>query len=154
MPVVVRDKQGRTVADLKKEDFQVFDEGKPRSISAFTVEKRASVKSETAIAAEADQQVPTKGIAVSQSSVLPERVTVFLFDDMHLAYEDIAYVQKAASNALDGTLGAALDVAAVVSISGKINSGLTRDRVKLQNAIMSLRAQGINRTEHSRLPTH
>ena len=104
VPVVVRDKQGRTVADLKKEDFQVFDEGKPRSISAFNVEQRASAKSESGIA-DPDQQPPIRGNTASQASVLPERVTVFLFDDMHLTYDDMNYVQKAASNALDGVLG-------------------------------------------------
>ena len=46
VPVVVRDKQGRTVADLKKEDFQVLDEGKLRSISAFNLEKRGSIGSQ------------------------------------------------------------------------------------------------------------
>jgi VWFA-related protein len=151
VPVVVRTKQGRTVADLKKEDFQVFDEGKPRSISAFTVEKRASLGSVAAIATEPDQQAPTHGNATTQSSILPERITVFLFDDMHLTYEDMTYVQKAASNALDGTLSGS-DVAAVVSTSGKINSGLTRDRAKLQDAIMGLRPQGIYRTDTADCP--
>ena len=151
VPVVVRNKQGRTVADLKKEDFQVFDEGKPRSISAFTVETRASVKSETAIAAKDDQQAPAQGNAVSQLPVLPEHITVLLFDDLHLTYGDVTYVQKAASNALDGMLSGS-DVAAVVSTSGKINSGLTRDRAKLQNAIMGLRPEGIYRTDTADCP--
>ena len=68
---------------------------------------------------------------------------MLLFDDnLHLTYEDITYVQKAASNALDGMLSGS-DVAAVVSTSGKINSGLTRDRAKLQDAIMALRPEGM-----------
>jgi VWFA-related protein len=146
VPVVVRDKQGRPVGDLKKEDFQVFDEGKPRPVFAFNVEKRGAVGSRAAIAAESDQQPPTHGNAATQTSILPERITVLLFDDMHLTFEDMTYVQKAASKALDATLSG-WDVAAVVSISGKINSGLTRDRAKLQNAIMSLRPQGMYATD-------
>ena len=37
---MVRDQQRHTLGDLKKEDFQVFDNGKPRVISGFTIEKR------------------------------------------------------------------------------------------------------------------
>jgi len=40
VPVVVRDKQGRPIADLKREDFEVVDNGKPRPVSAFNVEQR------------------------------------------------------------------------------------------------------------------
>jgi hypothetical protein len=32
VPVVVRDKRGRVVGGLKKENFQVFDNGKPQVI--------------------------------------------------------------------------------------------------------------------------
>jgi VWFA-related protein len=151
VPVVVHDKQGRTVGDLKKEDFQVFDEGKPRPISAFNIEKRGTAGSRAAIAAEPDQQPPTNGHAATQTPILPERITVFLFDDMHLTFENITFLQKAALKALDATLSGS-DVAAVVSISGKINSGLTRDRAKLENAIMSLRPQGIYRTDEDDCP--
>jgi VWFA-related protein len=151
VPVVVRNKQGRTVGDLKKDDFQVFDEGKPRSISAFNVEKRGSAGSGDAIGVEPDQRLSTHGNSATQSSILPERITVLLFDDMHLTFEDTTYVHKAASNALDGTLSGS-DVAAVVSVSGKINSGLTRDRAKLQDAIMNLRPQGIYRTDTADCP--
>src|SRR5215210_2513643 len=35
--VVVTDRQGNLVRDLKKEDFQVLEDGKPQTISAFTM---------------------------------------------------------------------------------------------------------------------
>jgi len=43
VPVVVRDAQGNSVTGLKQEDFKVFDNGKPREVSGFTVEKRAPI---------------------------------------------------------------------------------------------------------------
>jgi VWFA-related protein len=151
VPVVVRDKQGHIVGNLKKEDFRVLDEGKPRPVSAFNVEKRGPVGGQAAMDAKPDQQSPAQSNAPAQSSGLPERITVLLFDDLHLAFEDMTYVKKAASNALEATLSGS-DVAAVVSMSGKINSGLTRDRTKLQDAIMSLKPQGIYRTDTADCP--
>src|SRR5580658_1205104 len=39
IPVVVRDGKGKPFAGLKKEDFQLFDKGKPQNISRFSAEK-------------------------------------------------------------------------------------------------------------------
>src|SRR5258708_39192681 len=39
VPTVVRDNKGHAVGNLTKEDFQLFDKGKPQIISRFTVEK-------------------------------------------------------------------------------------------------------------------
>ena len=40
VPVVVRDGHGRVVGDLTQKDFELFDQGKARAISGFTVQKR------------------------------------------------------------------------------------------------------------------
>ena len=42
MSVVAQDKQGHPVADLEKEDFEVFDNGKPCPIKVFVVEAPGS----------------------------------------------------------------------------------------------------------------
>ena len=73
----------------------------------------------------------------------PDRFIVFLFDDFHLSAGDLAQIQKAATKIVAGSL-ADSDVAAVVSIAGA-SSGLTRDRAKLQDAIMKLKVQSLLR---------
>jgi VWFA-related protein len=136
VPVVVRDKQGHAVAGLKKEDFQVFDNDQPQVISGFTVEQREVTVGNTGSGA------TTPPNAASQPETLPKRITVYLFDDLHLSAEELAYLKKIDAKALDGALGGS-DMAAVVSTSGKVNSGLTRDRAKLHDAIMSLQPRGL-----------
>src|ERR1700675_74008 len=39
VPVVVRDKQGRAIGSLKKEDFALFDRGKTQTITRFAMEQ-------------------------------------------------------------------------------------------------------------------
>jgi VWFA-related protein len=137
VPVVVRDKQGRAVGDLKKEDFQVFDDGKLRAISAFTVEKRGTLEA-------GSQGQAGTGSGAALQAAPPRRFVIFLFDDMHLTPEDLVYSQKAGIKAVDTSLTDS-DLAAVISVSGKTSSGLTSDRAKLKDAIMGLKLRSLYR---------
>jgi VWFA-related protein len=139
VPVVVRDKQGHAVSDLKKEDFQVFDRDKPHAISGFTVQQRGVLETVTAASAGAGtgpQQPPPANIAI-EPAARPQRYMIFLFDDLNLKFEDLVPVKKAGEKAMADLL-APSDMAAVVSTSGQITSPLTQDRAKLQAAIKSL----------------
>jgi VWFA-related protein len=147
VPVVVRDAQGRAVGNLQKEDFEVFDKGKPQAISGFTIEKRAvnEADAQPAVPAVADTRVPVPApLAPPATSALasaPKRFIVFLFDDLHLSFANLSQVQSAATRMLAGSLGES-DMADVVSFSGA-NTGMTRDRAELQEAIMQLKVHNL-----------
>jgi VWFA-related protein len=133
VPVVVRDKQGRSVNDLKKDDFQVLDDGKPRIVAGFTIERRG--------AGESVQQAPGAATPtpVPQPQTGKQRFVVFLFDDMHMSAAELVPAKKAGTEAINGALSGT-DVAAVVATSGKTNSGLIQDRAKLKDTIAGLQS--------------
>ncbi|MDW5267100.1 MULTISPECIES: VWA domain-containing protein [Acidobacteriaceae] len=147
VPVVVRDKQGHSVGDLKEEDFHVFDNGKPRPLSAFTIEKR--IGTETATASNSENNALSR--TPPQPATVYPRSIVFLFDDMHLSVQEMERAKTAGAALLAGSLTDS-DIAAVVSISGRTNSGLTRDHAKLHDAIMSLKPELIYQTGNDDCP--
>ncbi len=148
VPVVVRDAQGRPVGNLKKEDFEIFDQGKPQVISGFTIQRHSPDDSVTKNGGP-ESSDPSLSVSDGAGSHLapqragsPKRYIVFLFDDFHLSGADLQQVQGAATRMLAESLDGA-DVADVVSFSG-ISSGMTQDRAKLQEAIAKLKPRGLN----------
>jgi VWFA-related protein len=146
LPVVVRDSQGRVVGNLKQEDFHVFDKNKPQAISGFSIQKRAVMEGSEASTdpAPPDRAATQSRAAVREDSTgVPKRFTVIVFDDMHLSTGDLMQLQKIAPEIVAGSLRDS-DLAAVVSISGN-TSGLTRDPSKLQDVIMKISLHNLYR---------
>ena len=148
VPVLVRDRQGREVGNLRKEDFQLFDDGKRQSISGFMIQKREPHERD---AHAAGPPLISSATPPPRPPIVPNRFIVFLFDDMHLSIGDLAQAQKAGASVLATSL-ADTDIAAIVSMSGKVNSGLTTDRAKLQAAIMKLQTENLYRMTGSECP--
>ncbi len=65
---------------------------------------------------------------------------------MHLSLEGLAHARQAGAQILAGAL-TGTDMAAVVSISGRVNTGLTRDKAKLQEALAKLQPMDGHRVQ-------
>ena len=144
VPVVVRDAKGKEIEDLKKEDFEVFDKNKSQVIVGFDLRRRTAVETRPNNAnVNAVGPNSSGSRAEVPQAIPPERFVVFLFDDVHLNPGDLNLIQKAGTKITSESL-AASDMAAVVATSG-VSSGMTRDRAKLQDAIMKLRMGDVYR---------
>jgi VWFA-related protein len=133
---VVRDAQGRAIGNLRKEDFQVFDKGKPQIITQFDVEQPGDLSAKARQSSE-ENPVPAEPISVKDDkSAVPERFIAYVFDDVHLQFGDLAHVREAAERHLATLLPT--DRAAIFTTSGQGTLDYTDDRSKLREALIRL----------------
>ncbi|HEY3823067.1 MAG TPA: VWA domain-containing protein, partial [Bryobacteraceae bacterium] len=135
VPVVVRDAQGRSIGNLKQEDFQLFDKGKPQTITAFSIEKTEG-KSEAAAAQTKAPGTPQQ-TPLSAAPALPDRYVAYLFDDVHLTGDNLLQARQAVNRHLDEALEPKLR-AAIFTTSGRMMADFTDDREKLHKAVNSI----------------
>jgi VWFA-related protein len=143
---VVRDAQGHTVGNLHKEDFQVFDKGKPQTIAQFEVEQpgelAARARQKSVENSEASTPVGESADKPSDPAhQIPERFIAYLFDDVHIAFGDLSQVRSAAERHF-ATLRPT-DRAAIFTTSGQDALDYTDDRGKLHETLLKLRPRPI-----------
>ena len=141
IPVVVRDKQGRTVGTFHKEDFQLTDRGKAQYVSQFSVEGSAAapriVGAGHARPAAAEPGVPTEPAAEGSKLVLPTRFVAFVFDDAHLTLEDLMNARVAALKYVEHGIPPQ-DRIALLTLSGRLSLKFTDDLAKFRETLMKV----------------
>jgi len=144
VPVVVKDSSGNTVPGLKKEDFQLFDNGKPQPVSTFSVEMADSrandktaapeVKSAETEAEKASAGTPAP--VVSKSLELPRRFIALVFDDSHMKVAE-AMAVHAATEKLFASL-TPTDRVAIYSTQGDVQQDYTGDAATLRKTLAKI----------------
>ncbi len=139
--VVVRDSRGKFVENLRREDFQVFDNNKPQAIAAFNVETPASHAPVPVTQTSAERAQATPEAVVKAAAGLPKRFVALLFDDEHFSMEDAVTVRNAAGRLLGALMPS--DRVGVFTTSGQMTQEFTSERQPLNKALLGILPRSI-----------
>ncbi|HYE72985.1 MAG TPA: VWA domain-containing protein, partial [Blastocatellia bacterium] len=141
--VVVTDKQGNIVRDLKREDFVLYEDGKPQTISFFSVHSVTNparwIKTDSDSAKASRTTAPPSQITPEVST---GRHIVLAIDDIHLAPGNLIFARQALLKFFDKQVTAG-DQVALITTSGQLGlyQQFTTDYEVLRRAINRLNVQ-------------
>ena len=148
--VVARDKQGKLVPDLKREDFTVLEDGKPQRVLSFDFE---NLDMQPVVAAPGPAQGSTNGAAPAavkpiltakdaDQALSNKRVMVLFFDLTSMAPDETERSVQAAKKYVQTKMTAA-DLIAIVSLASslRLDQDFTNDQARLLRVL--------NRFSHS-----
>jgi len=129
--VVVRDANGKPVGGLTKDDFQLFDQGKPQPITQFSIETAAPPP---------PTLVPTV-ISTPTPPVPPPppppRYVGMYFDDINLKPADVTFVRKAAEGFVRKNLEP-YDHVGIFTSSTTVTLNFTQDQKKILDTLETI----------------
>lgn len=103
VPVVVTDKQGHYVTDLKPSDFKVFENGTLETIVAFYADNSGTTP---AVAAPSKPAPPAADAKTAppqpEPTANPKRTYLILIDTLHSSFGNFSYVRKALTKFFEG----------------------------------------------------
>jgi VWFA-related protein len=114
---VVTDEQGNFVPGLAREDFEVFEDGKPQKVEMFSYVEIPVQRTERFLASGGNVTTDSQ----SNAEPFAGRLYVIILDDLDVAAMRSAQVKKSAKEFVDTYMGAN-DVAAVIHTSGRTDA--------------------------------
>ncbi len=137
---LVTDRQGQFVRDLKKEDFQILEDGKPQTIANFSLVDIPIERADRPLYAAS----PIEPDGRTNARPFDGRVYVMVIDDLHTLFGRSNRVKVAAKQFIQTNLGAN-DLMAVVHTAGPTdaNQEFTSNKRLLINAVDRVSGQKV-----------
>lgn len=144
LDVLVTDKHGKQVTDLKPEDFQVLEDGRPQKITNFSYVDTGSPAAQPSPSPtpkpdkNAPPQPPAPPRKLRREDV--RRTIALVVDDLSISFSDIYFVRKALHKYIDRYLGEG-DLVAIIRTSAGAGAAqqFTNDRRVLSAEIERVR---------------
>ncbi|HVF51445.1 MAG TPA: VWA domain-containing protein [Pyrinomonadaceae bacterium] len=157
--VMVFDKQGRFVDDLRAEQFELRVDGKPQSISFFervragTLDEDAQLAAARGGSSSVVRRVSTEKVSGTVRPLDRGRVVVFFIDDLHLSMGSLKHARDTLLRFINEEMGQN-DRAVVASASGQLGflQQLTGEKAVLRKAVAQLSYRPYNVRDHDRPP--
>lgn len=129
---IVTDEDGRFVGDLRQQDFQIFEDGKPQTISTFAKVDIPIERAEAPLFSPAAIEPDVR----SNAEPFDGRLYIIVLDDLHTNVLRSPLVRAAARAFIERNLGAN-DIAAVLTTGGRTQSNqeLTSSKRLLLQAV-------------------
>src|SRR5919202_2452480 len=144
--VVVRDEKGNFVPDLKKDEFEIYEDGVKQDIVSMTLIHGGRVTN----LLEAPPTAPPEGIIlppVRRVNDTSGRIFLFFVDDLHLQFQASGRVRELFKK-ISKTLIHDGDLFGIVSSGpSSISVDMTYDRKRLDQAINKITGDGLKPSE-------
>jgi VWFA-related protein len=137
LDVIVTDKGGRARPGLKREDFQVLEDGQPQAITQFEAfVQQAPVPT----GAPAPQAAPPPETPAAPTQAVQRRYVVIAVDDIHIEASNLVRLRKTLDRFLEREIPPE-DIVALVTTSGSRSHDFTEDRHALRQVVAQLTIQ-------------
>jgi VWFA-related protein len=135
--VIVRDNRGQFVADLKKEEFEIFEDGVKQDVVSFVLTHGGRVYNQTLPA----PPKPVEGIILPPARPTNDaagRIFVIFVDDLHLDFRNTGRIRDLFKQVANELVHEGDMFAVVSSGPSSIEIGLTYDRRRLDEAMKKI----------------
>ena len=145
--IIVRDEKGNFIPDLKKDEFEIFEDGVKQDISSMTVRHRRPRDQRARAAAAAAARRASSCRRAAPRNDVSGRIFLFFVDDLHLQFHNTGRVRdlfKRISKELvhDG------DMFGIVSSGpSSIAIDMTYDKTRLDEAIKKMTGNELKPTD-------
>ncbi len=150
--MIVRDRAGHLVTDLKKADFEIFDRGVRQSISSFATVNLTDRRTVADRAASNGAEVPRPGGGVATNTTPDGRLFLVVLDDPDCYTEDTGRVRALLHRLVDRAIRDG-DLVALAPVTDALPAqGFTDDRARLDAIIDRYQGQADSAPVPGRTP--